>query len=333
MHPQKANFNRREFLRQSFAFSALATVGAHNLLAAPPDPAATHILMFGDWGYEEDFTGQRSVAASMTKYAQANKLRTDAIFMLGDSWYGALPGGPDDVRFKTQFEEMYPASVFPGPAYSIMGNHDYQHIPAGVSKREAELAYAKRGHTRWTQPALWYTFDLPQMKVIALDSNVPTGHKPDAVNFTLTPEEEAQQLAWFAAELDKPTSAPFTVVMGHHPVFSNGPHGDHKTLIADWEPLLRKHKVAAYLAGHDHDLQHLEFEDHPTSFVCSGAGGADLYNLKITQDQRGPYAKKVYGFTHLEATGSKLTFRHIDADGNTLHSFSKERSGKVSVQG
>jgi 3',5'-cyclic AMP phosphodiesterase CpdA len=331
MEQQKTPLNRRQFLQQSFAFSALATMGARSAFAAPTDPSAIHILMFGDWGRDDDLTGQRSVAASMTKYAQANKLKTEAIFMLGDSWYGALPGGVDDVRFKTQFEEMYSASVFPGPAYSIMGNHDYQHIPADVNKRDSELAYAKRGHTRWTQPALWYTFDMPHMKVIALDSNVPTGHKIDAVNFTLTPEEEAQQLAWFTAELEKPTSAPFTLVMGHHPVFSNGPHGDHKTLIADWEPLLRKHKVAAYLAGHDHDLQHLEFDGHPTSFVCSGAGGADLYNLKIQEAQRGPYAMKIYGFTHLEVTATKLTFRHIDASGNVVHSFSKSDSGKVTL--
>jgi hypothetical protein len=332
MDTLKSAINRRQFLRQSFAFSALAaTAGAHSAFALPLDKSAKHILIFGDWGWESDLAGQKSVATSMVKYAQAHKLQTEALFMLGDAWYGPLPGGADDPRFKTQFEDMYPASVFPGPAYSIMGNHDYQKLPAGVNKLEAELTYSRRGHTRWTQPSLWYTFNMPHMKVIALDSNVPQGHKTTAVDFTLTPEQQAEQLAWFAAELEKPTTAPFTLVLGHHPIFSNGPHGDHKTLIADWEPLLRKHNVPVYLAGHDHDLQHLEFEGHPTSFVCSGAGGADLYDLKIPEDQRGPYAKKVYGFTHLEATADKLTFHHIDAAGNVVHSFSKSKDGKVSL--
>jgi len=321
--------NRRDFLRQSFAFSALAASGLGKAFALTPDPAAGHVLMFGDWGKEENSIGQGRVAAAMARYAHANRLQIEALFMLGDSWYGPLPGGVDSARFKTQFEEMYPRSAFNCPAYSIMGNHDYQKMPANVNKLQAELAYARRGHTRWTQPALWYTFELPHVKVIALDSNVYKERQDNGVDFTLTKAQQAEQLAWFKAELAKPSKAPFLVVMGHHPIFSNGPHGDHKVLIAEWEPLLFQQNVHLYLAGHDHDLQHLEFDNHPTSFVCSGAGGADLYDLKIPEDKRGPYAKKVYGFTHMETTPDKLTLRHIDADGKVLHGFVKSKEGLV----
>lgn len=44
-------------------------------------------------------------------------------------------------------------------------------------------------------------------------------------------------------------------------------------LIAQWDSLLRRHNVDLYLSGHDHDLQHLEFKGHPTSFGISGGGG------------------------------------------------------------
>jgi hypothetical protein len=330
--------NRREFLRQSFAFSALATLGARNAFAQPPDPVAQHFLLVGDWGWSRPAEGQQQVAAAMAAYARSNALHTQSLFMLGDSWYGDLAGGVDSPRWQTGFEQMYPASVFPGPVYSIMGNHDYQRMPLNVNKLEAELAYAKRGHSRWTQPALWYTFDIPGpdgkplLHVIALDSNVPhKAEKIDPVDFTLTPAQYSQQLTWFEAELAKPTNAPFRIVMGHHPVFSNGPHGDTATLVRDWEPLLRKYNVPVYLAGHDHDLQHLEFEGHPTSFVCSGAGGADLYDIKIPEAQRGPFAHKVFGFTHLEAAPTQLTFRHIDSEGKVLHAFTKSKDGNVSL--
>ncbi len=327
----------RSFLRQSFAFSALAS-GLVPVSALAPDPAARHILMIGDWGKEENTIGQGRVAAAMQSYARSNGLRVETLFLLGDTWYGPLPGGADDPRWKRQFEDMYPPSAFPGPAYSIMGNHDYQKMPATVNKRSAELAYAKR-NTRWTVPDLWYTFDFPThqpiMRVIALDSNVYHDHRENGVDFTLTPEEQAQELKWFAAQLDAYTTAadkpPFLVVMGHHPIFSNGPHGDHATLIKEWEPLLRQHQAHLYLAGHDHDLQHLEFEGHPTSFVCSGAGGADLYDLKINEDKRGPFADKVYGFTHLEATPTKLTLRHVDASGKVLHAFSKAQDHSITL--
>jgi tartrate-resistant acid phosphatase type 5 len=331
------SLNRRDFLRQSFAFSALATgAGTLQAFASAPDAKAKHVLMVGDWGWEGDVAGQQKTANQMVKYAKDDALKTDALFMLGDSWYGPLPGGVKDARWKTQFEDMYPKSAFDCPAYSIMGNHDYQKM-AGVVKTEMELEYAKQTGTRWTQPALWYSFDLPKknpvMRVIALDSNVPMGHKDNGVDFTLTPDQHAEQIKWLEAELDKPRTTPFTVAMGHHPIFSNGPHGDHKVLIADWEPLLAKHKVDLYLAGHDHDLQHLEFEGHPTSFVCSGAGGADLYDLKIAEAQRGPYAEKVYGFTHLEMAPDKLTIRHIAADGRVVHGFTKGTDGAVKVLG
>jgi hypothetical protein len=121
--------------------------------------------------------------------------------------------------------------------------------------------------------------------------------------------------------------------MGHHPIYSDGPHGDHAVLIRDWDPLFRKYKVPFYLAGHDHDLQHLEFSGHPTSFFLSGGGGADLYNLKIQETQRGPYAQKVYGFSHLSVTREKLTLRHLDSDGKVLHAFSRTPEGTVSVLG
>ena len=329
--------DRRQFLRQSFAFSALA-LGTRSLgaLAPAPNAKANHMLVFGDWGYERDTAGQTATAQQMVKYAREHRLKTEALVMLGDSWYGAMPGGVDDPRWKTQFEDMYPRSSFDCPAYSIMGNHDYQRIPANVTKTEMELAYAKRPGTRWTQPALWYTFQFPTknpvITFIALDSNVHGAHKVDAENFTLTPEQQAEQLRWFEAELNKPRTTPFTVVIGHHPIFSNGPHGDHKTLIAEWEPLLHKHNVSLYMAGHDHDLQHLEFEGHPTSFVCSGAGGADLYDLKIPEAQRGPYAEKVYGFSHMEVTPEKLTLRHIAADGKLVHAFSKTANGILTIE-
>jgi 3',5'-cyclic AMP phosphodiesterase CpdA len=330
--------SRRGFLRQSFAFSAFAGVAPLSSFAKGPahrpHAAAKQILMVGDWGYE-NFAAQSRVAGAMQQYVREHSLTTDALLMLGDNWYGPLPGGATSARWKTQFEDMYPKSVFDCPAYAIPGNHDYQRMPE--SKVAAELEYARKGGTRWTMPSLWYRFDFPStnplMTVIALDSNMPhpAGAQAAGVNFTLTPEQQAEQLTWLEAELLKPRTTPFLVVMGHHPIFSNGPHGDNAVLIRDWEPLLRKHKAHLYLAGHDHDMQHLEFDEHPTSFVLSGGGGADLYTLKIEEAKRGPYAEKVYGFSHLEVTPEKLTLRHMDEIGRLIHAFDKMPDGSVKI--
>jgi tartrate-resistant acid phosphatase type 5 len=328
---------RRRFLRQSFAFSALASLGSFAPVAEAlaPETNSSEILMIGDWGYEDDHRGQFAVASAMRSYTKQHNLRPEALFFLGDNWYGALEGGATSPRWKAQFEDIYPAQEFPGPAYSILGNHDYQMFP--MSKVDAELEYARSGKSRFTMPARWYTFDFPAknplVTFLALDSNVPypDGKTKHGKDFTLTAEQYAEQLAWIEAQLKRTRSTPFLIAMGHHPVYSDGPHGDHATLIRDWDPLFRKYGVHLYMAGHDHDLQHLEFEGHPTSFWLSGGGGADLYDLKIKSSVRGPYAQKVYGFSQLSISKDHLTLRHFDSNGKLLHSFSKTPSGKVSV--
>ena len=328
--------NRRRFLRQSFAFSALASLGslAGVAGAVPSDPAAAETLVLGDWGYD-DPRAQSQVAAGLRAYAKQHAVHPQALLLLGDNWYGELAGGVASPRWQTQFEDMYPAQEFACPAYAVLGNHDYQLWPE--SKVDAELAYARSGRSRWTMPARWYRFDFPVKQplvtVLALDSNMPhgDGKEKSGRNFTLTPAQQAEQLTWLETELRRPRTTPFLAVIAHHPVYSDGPHGDHPVLIRDWDPLFRKYRVDLYMAGHDHDLQHLEFEGHPTSFFLSGGGGADLYSLKVDPAQRGPYAQKVYGFSHISVTQREMTLRHLDQNGGTLHAFTRTAEGKVTV--
>lgn len=86
--------SRRGFLRQSFVFSAVAGLGLGSLpsLAKPHGRAeGLQWLMVGDWGYE-NFTAQKTVAEAMQDYVHQHSLKPDALLMLGDNWYGNLPG-------------------------------------------------------------------------------------------------------------------------------------------------------------------------------------------------------------------------------------------------
>ena len=161
----------------------------------------------------------------------------------------------------------------------------------------------------------------------------------------LTKEEKVKQRAWMETELKKPR-APWTLAFGHHPLYSNGPHGFRglsAELIAAWLPLFQKYGVAAYFCGHDHDLQHLEFEGVSTSFVVSGGGGASITKLK--KPERKPYSEteyaahcfhrhwgqSTYGFSHLLVTKDKLTLRHLDPAQKQLHAFTRNLAGKVDI--
>src|SRR3569623_1960047 len=94
--------------------------------------------------------------------------------------------------------------------------------------------------TRWTFPGKWHRMDFPRGKALVtmlfIDTNNPqvsggSDPKTKELRNHLTDAEVAEQLAWLKAELAKPR-APFTIVEGHHPVYSNGHHGDTKSLIS-----------------------------------------------------------------------------------------------------
>lgn len=335
--------SRRKFLKRTFAFSASAAVasqvGCGWATATPgveeqfssPDPA--NVLMVGDWGVDGDATEQKSVAKAMEAFAQQHSITPDALMMLGDNFYGAMPEGVNSHRFKSQFEEMYPQTAFACPAYVVLGNHDYQYAPG--LKCDYQLEYAAKGNTRFTLPSNWYQFTLPAanpvLTVLALDSNAPGVPTWGPGYVTMTDEVWAQQLEWLEAELQKPRTTPFLAVMAHHPIYSNGSCGDNPVLIRDWSPLFREYKVDLYLAGHDHDMQHLELDDHPTSFFLSGGGGASLLPLVINESKRGPYAQEVFGFSHLHCTANLMTLRHVDRTGGLLHKFTKDTQGNVTI--
>jgi hypothetical protein len=253
-------------------------------------------------------------------------------FLLGDNFYGSFKGGVNSPRWKEQFEDMYPAEALPGPCHALLGNHDYDDAP-GI-KIVAELQYA-RTHpgTRWHMPGNWFAVSLddPQGRPLAECLLLDTNYKNRVVS--ISAGERTRQLEWLQQRLEAPRLAPWLIVMGHHPLYSQGVHGDHKGLIADFDGLFRKHGVHLYLAGHDHDLQHLEFEGHPTSFVISGGGGARARHgeMEKAPKKRGPYAQTVYGFSHLQLTREKFALRHLDANGRQVHAFSKSPDGTMTV--
>lgn len=330
---------RREFLRQSVAFSlASALWPAARLGAEPapaPNPARSHLLCLGDWGTNTHPEQQQATAQAMRLWVERHTIRPEAMLLLGDNWYGDLHGGARATRWQSGFEQMYPASHFPGPAYAVLGNHDYER--RGSNKAEAELAYAQQGASRWTMPARYYRFTFPEknplITFLCLDSNLPGTKGLDWMpwSYTMTRSERDAQDQWLREQLAAPRQTPFLVVTAHHPLYSNGGHGDNPILIREWDTLFREHKVDLYLTGHDHDLQHLEFGGHPTSFVISGGGGAQLVEWSRPPQSRGPWGDRVLGFTDIELTGQSLLVRHVGTNAEVVHAFERKHTGEVKL--
>lgn len=325
-------WSRRRFLLQTAKFSALAFLGYPLILAelpvlaTVPDPKSNHILLLGDWGADSEPMQQIAVANAMKRWASDNSIRPDALFMLGDNFCGEMPDGINSHRWIKQFEQMYPSSLFPGPVYAVLGDHDYE--TSRGDKVEAELAYTRQS-ARWTMPRRWYSVKIPKknplLTLVCLDSNIPgsKGHELSPWSSVLTGRQHDEQQQWLEAELAKPRTTPFVAVAAHHPLYSNGQHRDNPKLIAQWDSLLRRHNVDLYFSGHDHDLQHLEFEGHPTSFVISGGGGAELVGRTTQPQGRVPWGRHALGFTDLQISKEEVVVRHIGKDATILYEFKK----------
>lgn len=331
-----ALISRRRTLQTLFCSSAALALNLRITARAEVNASGLNFLCIGDFG-----TGgaeQAKVAGAMRDFIKKHSLKPDALLCIGDNFYSKdkAPGGfsVDSPRWKTGIEDMYPAASFPGPMYAVLGNHDYHDNAGG---QDVQLAYSKKPGVRWKMPAKWYRLDLggekPLVTFLCLDTNLPevSGGKDSKTGKprgSLTAAEAAEQLAWFKAELKKPR-APFTVVVAHHPVYSNGSHSDTKALVEQWDGLLQENNVHAYLCGHDHDMQHLELKGRFTSHVLSGGGGAKTRPLKVTHVDQ--FANPINGFTHLHVTADALRFTHYDIDGVQLHTFAKKQDGAVVI--
>ncbi|NJM37334.1 MAG: acid phosphatase [Akkermansiaceae bacterium] len=324
--------SRRRLIKTLFCSSVAMNLNlsAHAAEEKVMTESVLDLLALGDFGSGTE--AQLEVACSLAHYGGGMKRKADGLFLLGDNFYGPMPGGVKSERWKTGFSDLYPAKNFPGPCWAVLGNHDYTDTPGN---EQAQLNYAASmdGKTRWTMPAKYYRIDLPtqnpQVTFLMIDTNfksingrlIEEGHLSDSHEFWISEADRAAQAKWLEDQLSSPR-APFTIVVGHHPVYSEGSHGDTPELIEQIAPLLEKYKVHLYLCGHDHDLQHLELEGLKTSFVVSGGGGAGIRKPK-DEIRKGSNFYGVHGFTHLFLAGDRLHVRHIDTNQKQVHAFSK----------
>lgn len=285
-----------------------------------------NLLAMGDWGRGSAL--QKTVSESMSAYVTTPTTpHIDALLTAGDNFYVPLTS-IDDPNWKKVFEEMYDAKTLNFPFYVSLGNHDYE-IAKGITKSKAviELEYsAAHPDSRWKLPAYWYRVDFPNpahpfVSVLMLNSNKQK----------LSEQEWKQELEFIDGQLADRRGATWMIAVAHHPLFSNGAHGDVGPLQAAWGPLFQKHKLDFYVAGHDHDLQHLELPDYPnTSFLLAGGGGATT--RPMLRDNRGPFSQARVGFAHLKLTPGLATITYLSGqDASVIHQFTRTPAGRITT--
>lgn len=137
-------------------------------------------------------------------------------------------------------------------------------------------------------------------------------------------ESTLEQQAWLTNTLKEYVdtgTARWVVVVGHHPIHSNGPHDEEERLMFKRliQPILEKRKVHLYVSGHDQNLQHHTMNG--VEYVISGAGstfsatnGPDAPTSKFSRDS-------TQGFASISANRTHMKTQLVDKQGVVLHEF------------
>jgi tartrate-resistant acid phosphatase type 5 len=307
---QDALFNRREVLASIAAASALTTLPRWSRAAPAP---ACNFLVVGDWG-RNGTNHQREVAVQMGKTGASAGAR--CVFSVGDNFYEDGVQSASDPQWRTSYEDIYSAQSLQVPWYVALGNHDYRGVP------QAQIDYAKMS-PRWRMPSRYYKvagadIGAPHLDVFVIDTS-PLVHKyRDDVHGVIAEnvagEDVQTQLHWLDDQLAR-SAAPWKLVFGHHTIHSGGSgHGDTPETKDLIEPLLQKHRVQAYINGHDHDLQHIRRGG--VDYICCGAGS----EVRPVQAIEGTlFCRAQSGFAAMRSDPETLTLEFRDFSGAILY--------------
>lgn len=254
---------------------------------APPveDAPVYRFAAIGDWGAGTPF--QRDVAAQMAKAYQETPFKQ--VITLGDNIY---PDGNINKHGEVYFKQTYKPLLDAGVHFVVsLGNHD---TLRGFHKDQ--IQYFK-------MPGAYYTF-YPSAKDVEFF----------ILNTNSFARDEVQQ-QWLKKKLSD-SEARWKIVVGHHPLYSSGEHGNHPALQAKLEPLMAEYGVALYLAGHDHNYERFRPVKGVTH-VISGGAGAYLRDFEKIQPGSVKREKRNH-FLLFEIQGQTLRMQAIDKLGNVF---------------
>ncbi len=304
---------------------------------------ALHVADFGD-----DTRQQGAVAGAMAAASRAQPV--DVVLSPGDNVYEcgpdpALPGadacafGPDgnrvaagyqppaDPSFSKHFEAPLAGVLRDGrpvPVLLTLGNHDVAAMGTCASSGEARVIARRKAclevahrSARWSMPGRHWVEDRGPARFIGIDSNLL---KRDYGDFSFDDEVA------FVAEAARPCRERTCFIVAHHPSYSAGEHRSDATP----EYLVRVRRIeeaagpiAGWLAGHEHQLEHLRA---PSGYdvLVSGNGSRERPGERFKElsapGARLLFASTLPGFAVLEVgTGGDWSYRFVDASGRAVH--------------
>lgn len=267
-----------------------------------------YFLVVGDWGRNGQ-GDQQSVADWMG--VAANQVNARFVISTGDNFYCCGVASTLDYQWMVSFEQVYRSHSLQIPWYCALGNHDYQ------GNVQAQLDYSKVSQ-RWKMPSRYFTLVLNSIRFIFIDTSpFIKEYRPDRSRKygDLAQQDTTRQLQWVDSLLSS-SKEDRKIVVGHHPLYSAGAHGNDPDIQRIFEKRFEKYHVNAYIAGHDHSLQRLKPKTGHVQYIISGGGSEHT-----TVNDKHPnllFAKGTSGFLVIGAGERMLKIYYMNEEGKIL---------------
>jgi len=287
-----------------------------------PGPVVRFVAI-GDTGKGND--GQRKVGKAIGEYCEKNGC--DFVVLLGDNFYPTGVSSVEDPQWQTAFVEPY--ATVNAPFYAVLGNHDCGGDGAGTDlpRGDVQVAYSKV-NPKWRMPGRHYTWSLNHVDFFVADTNRSM--------FDLDEDARRDFGTWLPA-----SKARWKIAFGHHPLKSNGPHGNAGVYdglafvpIASGAGVQRFlegsvcGRADVYLCGHDHNLQWLKdtcsIDGSTTSTELIVSGGAAATTRLIGKNPTWYQSDKL-GFVSVVIKGDTFTATFHDASGTPQYTRTVEK--------
>jgi hypothetical protein len=220
--------------------------------------------------------------------------------LLGDNFYPHGMKRGDTNQFRRLIGEPYgPLGI---PIFPVLGNHDLGHHPIDQVK-------ASRRYRQWQMPNFRYDFHTGPVHFHAVNSNC------GALDW------------WRLSSIVRREPEVWNVVLAHHPIYSQGPHGDANGLDKTTWRWLVESKVDVMLSGHNHIIEHLQMPHAPQEYFVLGSSGGNRETKETpspSEAERRFYFKGA-GFAWLELRRQSLRVEIYDEQANLIYSYDKQR--------
>ncbi len=297
----------------------------------------------GDTGSDKGPGTQSLVADKMVSdFSEDNADDVPSFYYhLGDIVYYFGEG----AYYYDQFYEPY--RNYPGPILGIPGNHDGIVYPADPATTLA--AYLRNfcapapapspdagglRRTTMIQPAVYYTFDAPFVRILGLYSNVLEDPGVISDQKGTYPTLDQRQITFLTTALQRVKSQKYLgalIIATHHPPFTgDSEHGASPLMLQDIDNACTAAGVwpHAVLSGHAHNYQRYTrtVNNYQIPYVVAGCGGHSPLS-KLRSTVRTPYKidntltlasydDTDYGYLRIVVNAATMTIEfHPQSDG------------------